>query len=132
MNQVALVGNLTRDVELRKTQSGKSVVSFTVAVQKKFNREEADFVNCVAWEHTADFISNYLVKGSKVSVEGSIQSRSYEDSNGKKVFVQEVLAERVQSLESRQQREEASVYQGNNEPNEENTLDITSDDLPFN
>ena len=131
MNQVALVGNLTRDVELRKTQSGKSVVSFTIAVQKRFNREEADFVNCVAWEHTADFISNYLVKGSKVSVEGSVQSRTYEDSNGKKVFVQEVLAERVQSLESKQQREENNSYQGGSEPKEENTLDITSDDLPF-
>lgn len=131
MNQVALVGNLTRDVELRKTQSGKSVVSFTIAVQKKFNREEADFVNCVAWEHTADFIAKYLGKGSKVSVEGSVQSRSYEDSNGKKVFVQEVLAERVQSLESKQQREENNSYQGNSEPKEEPTLNIQDSDLPF-
>lgn len=134
LNNVTLVGRLTRDPELKKTQTGKSVVSFTVAVQKKFNNDQTDFINAVGWNQTADFIANYLTKGALISVEGSTQSRTYEGADGKTVYVQEVLAERVQSLESRsqrQEREENNSYQGNGEPKEENTLDITSDDLPF-
>lgn len=154
VNRVVLVGRLTRDPELRKTQTGKSVLSFTVAVNRRFSQDQSDFINCVAWDKTADFIANYLGKGSLVSVEGSIQSRSYEDQTGKKVFVQEVNAEQVNSLESRAQRQEreqntqpyqsqnnyqqgnrGSAYQPDYEPSfsidDEPVLDITSDDLPF-
>ena len=134
-NRVVLIGRLIRDPELRKTQTGKSVVSFTLAVNRKFSKEEqADFINCVAWNQTADFMANYLTKGALISVEGSTQSRTYEGADGKTVYVQEVLAERVQSLESRSQRQEREQ---NTEPyksqeyEEEPTLDITSDDLPF-
>ena len=154
VNRVVIVGRLTRDPELKKTQTGKSVLSFTVAVNRRFSQDQSDFINCVAWEKTADFIANYLGKGSLVSVEGSIQSRSYEDQTGKRVFVQEVNAEQVNSLESRSQRQEreqntqpyqsqnnyqqaqpANAYHSDNEPSfsmdDEPVLDITSDDLPF-
>ncbi|WP_159638450.1 single-stranded DNA-binding protein [Erysipelothrix anatis] len=151
INRAILVGRLTRDPELRKTQTGKSVVSFTVAVNRRFSQQEqADFINCVAWNQTADFISNYLTKGALISVEGSIQSRSYEDATGKRVYVQEINAESVNSLESRTQRQEREqqtqpyqssgaqstpVYQADPEPSfsmdDEPVLDITSDDLPF-
>ena len=145
VNRTILVGRLTRDPELRKTQGGKSVLNFSVAVNRQFNREQADFINCIAWEQTADFMANYLTKGSLVSVEGRIQTGSYEDATGKKIYTQDVVAERVQALESRAQRQEqpagnanfAPSYQAEpqttyvNDRNDEPVLDITSDDLPF-
>ena len=150
INRTVLVGRLTRDPELRKTTTGKSVVSFTVACNRRFgNQDQADFINCVAWENQADFLANYLNKGSLVGIEGRIQSRSYEDATGKRVYVQEVVVENLQSLESRAQRQEreASEGMGTNysdptpsfQPDptpstpldEEPVLDITSDDLPF-
>lgn len=144
MNRVVLVGRLTRDPELRKTQTGKSVVSFTLAVNRKFSKEEqADFINCVAWNQTADFMANYLTKGALIAVEGSIQSRTYDDNTGKRVYVQEVVSESVNALESLTQRQEREQqdqsYQSREhkqdpEPTfdeDEPVLDITSDDLPF-
>lgn len=137
INRVVLVGRLTREPELRKTQTGKSVVSFTLAANRRFSQvEQADFINCVAWNKASDFISNYLNKGALISVEGSIQSRSYEDAQGKRVYVQEVNAESVQSLESKAQRQEREQNTTPYQPEDtstgyEPTLDITSDDLPF-
>ncbi len=143
VNRVVLVGRLTKDPMLRKTQTGKSVLSFTVAVNRRFSQEEqADFVNCVAWEKTADFLNNYARKGSLVSVEGRIQSRSYDDKDGRRVYVQEVLSENVQLLESRSVSEARSLDSGyqvdveydefnNNQQDDDLVLDISSDDLPF-
>lgn len=137
MNSVNLVGRLTRDPELKKTQTGKSLINFTVAVNREFNREQTDFINCQAWDKTADYIANYLNKGSLVSVKGSVQSRSYEDNTGKKVFVQEVNAERVNGLEPKGTREnqqyqpQETSYQPQYSNDKEPVLDISSDDLPF-
>lgn len=150
INRTVLVGRLTRDPELRKTTTGKSVVSFTVACNRRFgNQDQADFINCVAWENQADFLANYLNKGSLVGIEGRIQSRSYEDATGKRVYVQEVVVENLQSLESKTQRQEREASEGYSsnyadsapsfQPDptpstpldEEPVLDITSDDLPF-
>ena len=143
INRSVLVGRLTRDPELRKTQTGKSVVSFTVAIARRFNKEESDFINCVAWNQTADFMAKYLTKGALISVEGSIQTRSYEDNGGKRIYVQEVVADSVNALESLTQRQEreqqiqpylSSGYKQDTEPTfyeDEPVLDITSDDLPF-
>lgn len=139
INRTVLVGRLTRDPELRKTNTGKSVVSFTLACNRRFSQQEqADFINCVAWERQADFMANYLSKGALVGVEGRIQSRSYDDTSGKKVYVQEVVVENVQGLESRAQRQEGGStpsYDIDREPSfeqdDEPILDITSDDLPF-
>src|SRR5690554_6550209 len=102
INQTILVGRITRDPELRKTQNGTSVVSFTLAVNRTFSKEnEADFINCVAWNQTEEFIANYIKKGALLGVEGRLQSRSYADKDGKNVFVQEVVANSVQGLESK-------------------------------
>lgn len=135
LNKTIIIGRLTRDLELRKTQAGKSVLNFSVAVNRQYNRDESDFINCIAWEQTADFMANYLGKGALVSVEGRIQTGSYEGTDGKKVYTTDVVAERVQALESRSQREgqtnethESNAYKKEDEP----VLDITDMDLPFN
>lgn len=102
INRVVLVGRLTRDPELRKTASGASVVSFTVACDRRFKspgQPDADFISCVAWNKVADLMAQYLHKGSLVGVEGRIQTRNYDDANGKRVYVTEVVAENVQFLE---------------------------------
>jgi len=104
INRVVAVGRLTKDPELRKTQSGTSVSSFTVAVNRRKQEDkpqEADFLNCVAWNRSADFISQYGRKGSLVGIEGRIQTRTYDDVSGKKVYVTEVVCDSVQLLESK-------------------------------
>ena len=139
MNTVSIVGRLTRDPELRKTQSGTSVLSFTTAVNRRFKKEgepDADFINCVAWNHSADFLSKYATKGTLLSVAGRINTRNYEDKTGNRVYVTEVVAEQVQLLESRAEAEkrESSDNQGYQEVAEDfggPTMDISSDDLPF-
>lgn len=102
INRVILVGRLTRDPQPRKTSNGKSVTSFTVACDRKTKVEgqpTADFINCVAWNKVADAVAQYTHKGSLVGVEGRIQTKSYDDQGGNKVFVTEVLADGVQFLE---------------------------------
>jgi len=104
INRTILVGRITRDVMLRKTQSGTSVVSFTIACNRRIKQEgqpEADFINCVAWNRTADFMAQYVKKGALLGVEGRIQTRNYDDKDGKRVYVTEVVADSVQFLESR-------------------------------
>lgn len=128
------VGRVTREFELRKTQSGTSVVSFTVAINRKFSKEEeADFINVVAWDKTADFLAKYGFKGGLVGVEGRIQTRHYEDKTGQRVYVTEVVANSVQLLEWKE-RETSYQNETTNETVEEYedvTLNISSDDLPF-
>ena len=112
MNKAILIGNLARDPETRNTPSGVSCTTFTVACNRRFVNQqgvrEADFINCVAWRQNADFVARYLTKGSKVAVEGSIQTRSYDAQDGSKRYVTEVVADNVEFLSSpqgdRQQR----------------------------
>lgn len=99
MNSVVLTGRLTRDAELRMTTGGKSVASFTLAVDRWGNG--VDFIPCVAWEKAADIISTYAGKGDKVGIRGRIQSRSYEDKTGAKRTVHEVVAEEIDLNSSR-------------------------------
>ncbi|HBU13266.1 MAG TPA: single-stranded DNA-binding protein [Clostridiales bacterium] len=107
MNKVVLVGNLTKDPELRATASGVSVASFTVAVQRRYTSQDgqrqADFINCVAWRSTADFVAKYFVKGSKIGLSGSIQTRTYDDANGARRYVTEVVVENVEFVTSKAQ-----------------------------
>lgn len=129
-----LVGRLTKDVEVRKTGTGKSVVNFTLAVNRVFDKDKADFITCIAWNHTADFMASYLGKGALVSVDGRIQTGSYEGTDGKLVYTTDVIVDNLQALESKAQRETGSgaTYQ-DPEPKreEEPVLDIKSEDLPF-
>ena len=117
INRVVLIGRLTRDPELRKTQSGTSVCSFTLAVNRRQNQDgtqDADFINCVAWNKLADNIQLYQKKGNQLGIEGRINTRSYDNQQGQKVYVTEVVAENVQFLTPR------------NDFNEQNTLGVTN------
>ena len=143
INRVVLVGRLTKDVEVRKTQSGLSVAQFTVACdrigKKAEGQPDADFINCVAWRQPADFLGQYAHKGALVGVDGKLQTRSY-DRDGQKVFVTEVVADQVRLLESKGSRTQADAQsqsqaapaqEPQTEIEEGNPLDITSDELPF-
>lgn len=98
-----LKGRLTKDVEIRATQSGKSVASFSVAVDrpnakklKENNQQTSDFINCVAWEHTAEFLGKYFTKGSPILLEGRLQVRKYQDKNGQNRYATEVVVHEVE------------------------------------
>ncbi|MBI1756779.1 MAG: single-stranded DNA-binding protein [Fimbriimonas ginsengisoli] len=102
LNRVVLIGRLTRDPELKTTASGKSVVDFSIAVQKRIKPAEgpdADFFRITAWEKTAEFVANYLHKGRLVSVDGRLQSRKYTTTDGQNREVVEIVADSVQSLD---------------------------------
>ena len=163
INNAVLVGRITKDPELRKTKSNISVVSFTLAVNRRFKAEgqdqpEADFIQCLAWRQSADFLAQYCHKGDMVSAEGRIQTRNYENEKGERVYVTEVVAENVQliSKEGKATRipddsyappEKKEEYKPQNQYDYQQTLmdaenkdmfghsgptlDISPDDLPF-
>ena len=150
MNNVQLIGNLTKDIELRKTQNGKSVVNFTLAVARTFNREETDFIQCQAWEKTADLLSQYCYKGFKIGVTGQIQTGSYE-KNGQTVYTATVRVNNIDLLTPREPMTAQNTQSSTNmygtqqtpymKPKYEyeqgltdmvDTDGIVSDDLPFN
>lgn len=103
MNNVNLIGRITNDLELKTTNSGTPVISFTIAVDRKFSKDEkvTDFIDCVAWRSTAEFISKYLAKGIKAGFTGELQTRSYEDKNGNKRKATEVVVSDVTFCESK-------------------------------
>ena len=107
MNKVVLMGRLTRDPKVRATQSGTGVCSFSLAVNRRFKQEgqpDADFINVTAWAKTAEFVNKYFTKGQQVAVVGRIQTRNYDDKEGKKVFVTEVVAEEVYFADSKKEQ----------------------------
>lgn len=99
MNKAILIGRLTRTPELKTTANGVDVCSFTVAVNRRFKNAdgeyEADFINCVAWRGQADFLCKYFAKGDMIGLVGTIQTRNYENNDGQKVYVTEVVVEEV-------------------------------------
>lgn len=153
INSVCLVGRLTRDPELRYTPSNVAVATFSLAVNRNFKdangERETDFINCVIWRQQAENLANWAKKGALIGITGRIQTRSYENQQGQRVYVTEVVAENFQMLESRAAREGGNANQGNTfgqqapqqqGPNfardsgphrNRNPMDITSDDLPF-
>ena len=141
INRVILVGRLTKDPEYRQTPNGVSVATFTLAVNRSFTNSqgerEADFINVVVFRKKADNVNKYLSKGSLAGVDGRIQSRNYENNEGRRVFVTEVVADNVQFLEPKNnnQQNNQSQQQGqapaNNNPFSNNNADIDTDDLPF-
>lgn len=102
MNRVCLMGRLTRDPELRQTQNGVSVTSFSIAVNRKYDKETADFIDVVAWRQTAEFVTRYFGKGDMIAVEGVIQTRTYEDRQGNNRKAVEVVADQVYFCGSKQ------------------------------
>ena len=121
INSVVLVGRLTRDPELRYTPSGAAVASFTVAIDRRFTNQqgqrEADFINCVMWRKAAENFANFTHKGSLVGIEGRIQTRYYENQQGQRVYVTEVLAENFSLLESKAESERYRAQHGNSNAN---------------
>lgn len=130
LNKVILIGNLTKDPELKQTPSGVSVVSFSIGVSRKYSgadgSRETDFINIVAWRSTAEFIAKYFRKGNGISIVGSLQVRSY-DSNGQKRYVTEVVAEEAGFIDK---KESAGAADFNTPP--EKYEEVPNDeDLPF-
>lgn len=155
MNNTVLVGRLTKDADLRYTANGTAVASFTLAVNRAYKKEndeqKADFINCVVWRKTAEALANYTKKGSLIGVEGSIQTRSYDNQQGQRVYVTEVNAREITFLESKKTSagEGSSNQQANSQSYSSNSTtgsnqsqttdydaggtptDISDDDLPF-
>lgn len=109
INTAIIVGRVTRDIELRSTQSGHPVASFTLAVDRGKKDDGADFINCVAWNKSAELISQYVHKGDMFGVTGSIRTRSYENKEGKKVTATEVMVQNFQFLQPKKQQD-SGVY----------------------
>jgi len=105
MNKVILIGRLVKDPEVKTTQSQIAFCGFTIAVDRKFKtasgERQADFISCVAWRQQAEFLGKYFQKGSRVAVVGNLQSRTYDDANGKKVYVTEVVADEIEFVDSK-------------------------------
>ena len=142
INRVVLVGRLTKDPEFRTTQSGVSVKTFTLAVNRTFTNaqgeKEADFINCVTFRKQAENVNNYLSKGSLAGVDGRVQSRSYENNEGKRIYVTEVVCDSVQFLDTKSNNQQTNnnnqqtKNNGNNPFNNANgPIDISDDDMPF-
>ena len=109
INRVVLVGRLTKDVEVQKTKSGISVSNFTVAVNRMTKDDGADFISCITWKQSADFLGKYAKKSALIGIDGRIKTRNYEDKDGKKVYVTEVSCENVRLLDGRKQEEDTAV-----------------------
>lgn len=132
MNQIILIGRITADPELRTTQSGISMASFTVAVQRKYKndqgRYDADFIRCVAWRQTADFLHQYATKGRKIALTGELQSRTY-DKDGQKRTLFEVVANSVELIDKRDV-ESRDDRPADTQPSGGFT-EVVDDELPF-
>lgn len=161
LNRVVLVGRLTKDPEYRVTPSGVSVTTFTLAINRTFTNaqgeRQADFINCVTFKKQAENVNNFLSKGSLAGVDGRLQSRSYDNQEGRRIFVTEVICDSVQFLEPKGTRNDGSQYeeytqaqtsspndyQKQNSKAQQTTpstnpfanatgpIDISDDDLPF-
>lgn len=136
MNNVVLIGRITKNIELQKTQSGKSVVKFTLAVTRQ-KKEESDFISCIAWNKTAELMATYLTKGSLIGIEGRLLTGSYTNKEGRTVYTTDVVVNEVQFLEPKKKddvqqvnKEEKYGYASSLTADAE-SLEIENDDLPF-
>lgn len=133
LNKVILAGRLTADPELKTTPSGFSVTSFTVAVDRRFGKEkQTDFISCVAWRQTAEFVTKYFVKGSAICIVGSIQTRKYTDKNGNNRIAVEVLADEATFVESKKNTAESvEMPEAEHYTQPEAYAEADDSDLPF-
>lgn len=141
INSVALSGRLTTDIEIRKTQEGKSVCAFTLAVQR--DKENVDFIECVAWERQADLLAQYKRKGSYVAITGRLRKRKWQTQSGENRYVTEVITQNIDlgAKEDGTEQQQSNGYnptirtnqasQGYNRGNDDDGFKIDSDDLPF-
>lgn len=155
MNRVILVGRITKDPELRRTNSDIPYCFFTLAVNRRYHNKngekQTDFINCVAWRQTAELLARYITKGSQIGVEGQIQTRTYDEPTGNRRYITEVVCDSITFLDTRRQADRDSFrqdygqfdnyfdnYNDNNKENKNHEdpfldidTDISSDDLPF-
>jgi single-strand DNA-binding protein len=140
LNRIILIGRLTRDPELRYTPAGVAVTQFSLAIDRPFTggngkEKEVDFINIVTWRQLAETCANYLRKGRLTAVEGRLQIRNYDNNEGRKIYVTEVVADNVRFLESAKNNSEPNS--NNNSNNQDpfkddgKPIDISDDDLPF-
>lgn len=132
MNKVLLMGRITKDVELRQTQSGTPVASFTIAVNRRFAKEgqqNADFLSCVAWRQQAEFIAKHFGKGKMIAIVGNLQSRSWEGTDGKKQYATDVVVDEVYF--TGEKKEEAQGGDNSNPFAGFQPVDTEDGDLPF-
>lgn len=134
MNKVFLIGRLTRDPELRYTGNNTAVASFAIAVNRNFTNQagdrEADFINIVVWRKQAENVKNYLTQGSQVAIDGRIQVRSYDDKDGQKRYVTEVVADNVEFLGSKNSGSSANMNTQNIQPAEPTPYDFAAPSEP--
>lgn len=145
LNKVILIGRFTRDPELRSTPQGTSTCSFSLAVDRNYQsaggERQTDFINCVAWRQTAEFISKYFQKGNAICVEGSIQTRSWKDNDGNNRYATDVVVDRTYFVESKKSAQASSYSSAGDQPvfNDSPFGNLpdpisplgTDDDLPF-
>lgn len=139
MNKFIGLGRLTKDPELRSTQSGLKVASFTLAINRNFKNKEgkydADFLNCQAFKNTAEFIKKYFKKGSMMAITARAQTRNYDDNDGKKRFVTEFIVEEVYFAGSNEKKNETSIEVPQNYTSDYDTagseVTLSDEDLPF-
>lgn len=137
INNVVLVGRIVREPELRYTPQNTAVATFTLAVNRRFKNaqgeREADFINCVIWRQPAENLANWAKKGALVGITGSIQVRNYENKEGQRVYVTEVLADNFQMLESNSNKTEKGKTKSNQDkdPFAGSPMEVSDDDLPF-
>lgn len=150
INRIVLAGRMTKDPEFKVTPSGVSVATFTLAVNRAFKKDEADFINVVCFKKIAENTNTYCSKGSLVGVDGRIQTRNYENNEGKKVYVTEVIADSVQFLETKGKNAQSGQSNTNTQPQQNNAatppqnansnnpfanatepIDIDNSELPF-
>ena len=141
LNNVNLCGRLTRDIDLRYTQSGKAVGSFSLAVNRNFKNSdgdyEADFINCTIWGKSAENLANFVNKGSLINVSGRLNTRNYDNKQGQKVYVTEVIVENFDLLDSKNKgkkvNQTGSKSHQSKDPfaNSGQPIDITDEELPF-
>ena len=133
LNKAIIAGRLTAAPELKTTTSGLSVTSFTVAVDRRYGKDkQTDFINCVAWRQTAEFITKYFVKGSAICIVGSIQTRKYTDKNGNNRIAVEVLADEATFVESKKNTAEgAEMHEVEHYTLPESYTEADESDLPF-
>ena len=137
LNSTCLVGRLTKDPELRYTPNNQAVATFSLAVNRNFKNQngdcEADFINCVIWRQQAENLANWAKKGALIGITGRIQTRNYENQQGQRVYVTEVVADSFQLLEFNKQNDQGRSQSHSRQGFERQAepMDISDDDLPF-
>ena len=138
LNKVILIGRTTRDVDFRRTSSGTPVATFTLALDNRFvlkdGKPTTDFINCVAWNKTAETMDKYVKKGALIAVEGRIQTRNYENKDGNRVYVTEIVCENMRMLETKSSNNGTYLdeYEPNNGIENNESVSSTSNDVEFN